>query len=253
MESLNTLFVGKVVRVFPKLASTNQYATDLLSKSKPSEGTVISTPNQFAGRGQIGSGWESEADKNINLSIIFYPTFLPIRKQFQLNQAVSLGVKDCIAHFVPENVKIKWPNDIYIHNKKVCGILIQNTLTGSIISSSVIGIGINVNQTTFKTNPPNPSSLKLETNQELGLKRVREVLCQKIETRYLQLKAGKVKELYQDYLHNLYRYDKMSLFKRPNEDTFYGKILGVEETGKLLIENEYGDQENFAIKEVRFI
>lgn len=252
LETLNTLFVGKVVKEFPKLASTNQYATDLLSKSKPSEGTVISTPNQYAGRGQIGSKWESEADKNLNLSFIFYPTFLPIRNQFQLNQAISIGVKECIAEFVPENVKIKWPNDIYIGNRKVCGILIQNTLASSKITSTVIGIGINVNQIDFITNPPNPTSLKLEIGQNLDLEQVRNVLCQKIERRYLQLKANRIQELNQDYLANLYRINQMSLFKRLNEETFFGKILGVEDSGKLLIENEFGERESFAVKEVKF-
>ena len=165
MPNKNTLFVGKVLVELPRLTSTNLYAQELLSKSKPSEGTVISTSDQYAGRGQIGSGWESEAHKNITLTFIFYPAFLPIRQQFQLTQAISLGVKDCIEHFVPKNVKIKWPNDIYINDKKTCGILIQNTLSGAQISSSIIGIGININQTHFQTNPPNPTSFKLEMEQ----------------------------------------------------------------------------------------
>jgi BirA family biotin operon repressor/biotin-[acetyl-CoA-carboxylase] ligase len=253
LETVNTLFVGKVLKEFPKLASTNQYATDLLSKSKPSEGTVISTPNQYAGRGQIGSGWESEAGKNLNLSFIFYPTFLPIRKQFQLNQAISLAVRDCIAELVPKQVKIKWPNDIYIENKKVCGILIQNTLASTKITSSVIGIGINVNQTNFLTNPPNPTSLRIELGHEVDLTFARSILCEKMEKRYLQLKANRIQKLKQDYLNTLYRFDQMSLFKRLNEDTFYGKILGVEESGKLVIENEFGERACFAIKEVRFV
>ncbi len=253
METLNTLFVGKVLKELPKLASTNQYALSLLSKSKPIEGTVISTDDQYQGRGQIGSGWESEPRKNITISLILYPTFLPIKNQFLLNQAISLSVMDCIQKFLPGNVKIKWSNDIYIENNKVSGILIQNNLSNSRIYSSIIGIGINVNQTKFITQPPNPTSFKLETWQEFDLQVVRNELCHCLEIRYLQLKAGKIALLQDDYLQNLYRFEKMALYQRLNEDVFYGKIIGIENSGKLKIEDEFGVVESFAVKEIRFL
>ena len=107
MDNLNTLFIGQVFQEFEKLASTNQYAQELLSKNNPSSGTVISTLNQHDGRGQIGSKWESEPHKNISLSIILRPTFLPIKHQFQLNQAVSLGVYDFVSKYISNGVKIK--------------------------------------------------------------------------------------------------------------------------------------------------
>lgn len=253
METLNTLFVGKVLKELPKLASTNQYALSLLSKSKPIEGTVISTSDQYQGRGQIGSAWESEPRKNITLSLILYPSFLPIKDQFQLNQAISLAVRDCVQQFVPGDVKIKWSNDIYVGKKKICGILIQNNLSSSKIASSVIGIGINVNQTEFLTNPPNPTSLKIETGQVFDLEEIRKVLCHCIEVRYLQLKSGKTKLLQADYLKHLYQFEEMALYKRLNEEVFYGKIIGIEDSGKLKIENEEGSIESFAVKEVRFL
>ena len=112
-----------------RLSSTNAYAAELLSKDKPAEGTVVSTDDQYAGRGQIQNVWESEPNKNISLSIILYPVFLEVRQQFLLNQAISLAVSDSIKEIVPMGtVKIKWPNDIYLNNRKVCGILIQNQI-----------------------------------------------------------------------------------------------------------------------------
>lgn len=191
MDSSNTLFIGKVFKQFAKLASTNDYALLLLSKSKPSEGTVISTLNQYKGRGQIGSTWESEAGKNINFSLILYPTFLPVKDQFQLNQAMSLGVRDFVAEYLLNPVKVKWSNDIFVKGKKVAGILIQNSIMGSQIRSSVIGIGINVNQTEFASNLPNPTSLKLEMGTDFDLVKLGAGLCQCLEQRYLKLNSDR--------------------------------------------------------------
>ena len=142
MRNKNTLFIGKVVIQLPKVDSTNLYAQSLVAKSKPSEGTVISTYNQRAGRGQIGRKWESEPGKNIAFSVILYPGFLAIRQQFLLNQMVSLAVLDLVAKYTEKAVKVKWPNDIYIEDGKVCGILIQNTLAGRRIQSSSGGYWI---------------------------------------------------------------------------------------------------------------
>jgi len=249
---LNTLFIGQNFIEFAELRSTNIFAQELLSKNKPVEGTVISTRNQTAGRGQIGSGWESEPDKNINLSIILNPTFLPVRQQFQLNQAVSLAVRDFVAKFVQKTVKIKWPNDIYINGNKVSGILIQNNLKGIQISSSILGIGININQTEFKTNPPNPTSLQLEMQQQFDLKEMQNMLFSCIEPRYLQLKNGRQKELDREYLRNLYWINEERIFQRPSGDKFMGKIIGISPSGKLKIKSK-NRVEAFAIKEVKFL
>ena len=128
----NTLFIGKVLRHFPQLGSTNQYAVEIVSKSNPTEGTVISTFHQPAGRGQIGRKWESEPHKNLTLSIIFYPRFLAPTQQFILNQAISLGLVDFITKYIAKGVKVKWPNDIYVQDRKIAGILLQNTLNNQL-------------------------------------------------------------------------------------------------------------------------
>jgi BirA family biotin operon repressor/biotin-[acetyl-CoA-carboxylase] ligase len=236
----------------PEVDSTNSFAQALLSKSKPAEGTVISTCCQTAGRGQIGSHWESEPDKNISLSVIFYPDFLEAKEQFQLNQCISLAVFDLVKNCLPYHpVSIKWPNDVYVGSRKIAGILIQNSLINTQIRSTVAGIGININQATFRTNPPNPTSLLLETGQEHPLHDLVPQLCELLEARYLQLRAGKIVPLQQDYLRQLYRFGQSAYYVRSDGETFQGTIVGIDETGRLKV--QVGSEiECFDLKEIRF-
>lgn len=253
MHTKNTLFVGKVLLDFPELDSTNAYALELLSKSKPIEGTVISTFEQTRGRGQIGSSWESEPHKNLSLSILLYPTFLPLREQFALNLAVSLAVRDFATKHVEKSVKVKWPNDIYVGNRKICGILIQNSIGGSSLQSSVVGVGVNVNQTIFSTNAPNATSFALETNREFDLYELIEDLCLFVEQRYLSLKnTTQYESLRLEYLKHLYRFEEWSTFARADDRVFQGKITGISSSGKLLVTHAAGE-EAFSIKEIRFV
>lgn len=247
----NTLFVGKVLMRYDNLDSTNKHALNLLSKNKPSEGTVITAWNQGQGRGQIGRTWLSEAGMNLTFSIIFYPKMLTAKRQFILNQAVTLGVYDYISQYISD-VKIKWPNDIYVTDRKICGILIQNLLSGSQIQSSVIGIGLNVNQTTFDSTLPNPTSMGIETNEHFDLDLALEQLCEKIETRYLQVRGLNHDLINKHYLQNLYRFQENALFQYPEGDIFNGKIVGVSETGKLRIHNQKGE-EQFDVREIIFV
>ncbi len=248
----NPLFVGKVHLHFPELDSTNRYALDLISKSNPSEGTVISTDNQAQGRGQIGSIWESTPEKNLTLSIILYPHFLLPRQQFYLNQAISLGVYDFFARFIPDGLKIKWSNDLYVKDRKIAGILIQNSISSHKIKASVVGLGLNVNQRIFGDNLPNPTSLSLETQKDYLLKDLLLTLFSCIEKRYLQLKKGSKDLLDKDYLQKLYRYQEKASYQRPDGSIFYGEIIGLDPNGKLKIVHEQG-QEVFGIKEIKFL
>ena len=247
----NTLFVGKVLLELNKLDSTNSHALDLLSKNNPSDGTVISAWFQEQGKGQIGRKWQSEAGKNLTFSIIFYPTFLLAKRQFILNQAIALGVYDFANQYMT-NVKIKWPNDIYVNDKKIGGILIQNVLSGANIQSSVAGVGVNINQSEFDASIPNPTSFFLETAQEYDLFTLLENLCQKIETRYLQVRAGNYSLLENDYFRNLYRFQEEALYQYPGGEIFSGKIVGLSETGKLKIHHKKGE-ELFDVRAVNFI
>lgn len=248
----NTLFTGKVFLQFTTLPSTNQYALDLLSKNKPSEGTVISTADQTAGRGQYGSQWVSTAGKNITMSIIFYPAFLPVQQQFFLNIAIALGVYDGLIHCNIPNLVVKWPNDIYADDRKLGGILIQNTLGGNKISASVAGIGINLNQTNFDPSLPNPGSVQLATGKHYDRETVMTILCSTIEARYLMLRRGAQQELLEDYYKVLYRFRIMAAYERKNGSRFEGKITGITKEGYLKIELNNGEVEQFNLKEVGF-
>lgn len=250
----NTLFVGQFFLEYPTLHSTNVFATDYLSKNNPSEGTVIATTKQTGGKGQIGSKWESEADKNISLSIILYPKFLAIAAQFELSKAVSLAVLDLVQAYCPaETVAIKWPNDVYVRHKKIAGILIQNTISSHAIKSAIVGIGININQEIFVSNPPNPTSLKLETGREYDLKTLSLELCWHIEKWYLKLKAGKKEEINTTYLAALYQYGVERAFRiMETGETIQGKITGIASSGQLQIKTEQGVF-SFGLKEVQFI
>jgi len=248
----NTLFIGKVLLHFPRLESTNLTAIDYLSKNTPSDGTTIYTYQQVGGRGQIGSKWESEPDKNVSLSSILFPDFLPSRRQFLLSQTVSLAIYDFLSTYITSNLRIKWPNDLYVGNKKIAGILIQNVLSGARLQSSVVGIGININQTAFLSDAPNPVSLSQLTGKAYHLDTMVEALCQAFDLRYRQLRAGKYDEIERSYLERLYRYGERAIFQRKNLGIFAGQITGIAPDGKLQIMTQKG-LEAFALKEVSFV
>lgn len=251
LQIKNTLFVGKVFMDIATLPSTNQYALELVSKSAPKEGTVVSTFRQSAGRGQIGSKWESEPDKNLTISVIFYPRFLEVKRQFLLNQVISLAVADLLVRYVDNGVKVKWPNDIYVHDTKLAGILIQNSLAGTRFQSAVAGIGLNVNQRHFSSETSRATSLSLLTGKTFDLYALIEALCQHIEIRYLQLKKGLRKTLEQEYIHRLYRYQQPARYELPNGQLFTGTITGLSTFGHLVIETDEGPRQ-FDLKEIRF-
>ncbi len=249
--TLNTLFIGKHTIELDRVESTNSYAKNLLNDARPVEGTLVWAHEQTAGRGQMGNTWQSEGQKNLTASFILYPDFLSPDKQFFLNMAVSLAVKDCCEEFLPEEVKIKWPNDIYCGDKKAGGILIENTLTGPKLYSSVIGIGLNVNQTEFSAEVPNPTSLKLLTGKDYPVQQVLERLCVYLEKYYLQLRQLHLNFLDRAYTDALYRYQQTHEFKK-GEQVFKGEINGVGKDGKLIIHSQ-GKELRFAFKEVEYL
>lgn len=247
----NTLFIGKVLNYYESAHSTNSLAAELLSQGKVTEGTICYTFNQTAGRGQYGNAWQCEPFQNIAVSIILSPTFLNAREQFYLNKSIALAIHDTISHYILRGVSIKWANDIYINDKKVCGVLIQNALSGNSLQSSIVGIGINVNQKSFD-NLPHATSLSLEKKTDLDLYDVVEKLCQCLEKRYLSLKSRQFDKIHAEYMSKMFRYGEEALYQYPNGSYFMGKIIDVNESGKLAIETKKGLEE-FDIKEVKFM
>ncbi len=254
LQKLNTLFIGKVLLTFPELSSTNAYAVELLSKSRPIEGTVISTANQTHGRGQIGSKWISEPQKNLTCSTILYPEFLEVKHRFYLNMATSLAALETVQHFLPkQKCEIKWPNDLYVESRKIGGILLQNALQGHHVQSSIIGLGINVLQTQFPARIPSATSMKLQSPEiSFSVENVLFAFCQNLEKRYLQLKSGKYSSLKDNYLNHLLGLEKVREFEKPDGSRFFGRITGISEDGRLVL-NTSGETQYFNLKEIVFL
>ena len=245
-----TLFTGQQLVYLPQCDSTNNIAHDLLIKNKATEGCVVITSAQTRGRGQRGNSWEAELGKNITLSVVLKPSFVAVAKQFSLNIAVSLAVADLVKTFLPDQrLKVKWPNDLYYGNKKLGGILIENTISNLYLQHSIIGIGLNINQLSFTNNQA--VSLAQLTGEEYALETIIEQLLSCLEIRYLELKQGKLAKQKFEYLQILFRYQEE--YNYLIADTIIsGKILGVAENGKLglQVDNEI---KYFDFKEISYI
>jgi BirA family biotin operon repressor/biotin-[acetyl-CoA-carboxylase] ligase len=221
----------------------------MVQKPSINEGTVVITDHQTAGRGQRGNYWESAPKANLTLSIILKPSFLPARNQFYLNMITSLAVKDFLQEKTKQPVVIKWPNDILVQEKKICGILIENQVQGIAILNAVIGIGLNINQTVFEHKVA--GSLKLITGAEADLETCLHELLGCVEARYLQLRHGRESELKQEYHANLYWRNERRTFSHGSK-TFDGTITGVDEDGRLVVEENH-ETKCFDVKEIKFI
>lgn len=248
-----TTFIGKNIEHFNQLDSTNRYALDLISKSNPIEGTVISTSFQTAGRGQIGRGWHSGQNENITLSVILKPDFLEIRNQYYLNMALAVSVRALIASKVDQKVCIKWPNDIYIEDSKIAGLLIQNVLMGSSFTAAVLGIGINVNQKIFPMDLPNPTSVFLASGLQVDLKSFSHELFARLEEQYIKLKKGFFKSIHLEYLEHLYLKNEGCHFKTRDEQSLQATIQSVDGLGKLVLKLENGSIQKFNFNELKYV
>lgn len=254
---MSTLFTGANIVQLPSVDSTNNYALQLLKDGKCFEGTIVWALKQTEGRGQRGKQWNTKAGENLTFSVIYLPAFLAVNCQFRLSQAISLAVADFLEALFSDikeksGIKIKWPNDIYIDNRKIVGILIENSVQQSNLSSSVIGIGINVNQTEFPENLPNPTSLKLELGSDFDLKELLDDLCKNLEARYLQLKANNWDKLETDYLELLYRLNEESKFIYKGEETS-ATIKGITPEGLLILETLSGATLKCGMNEVSMV
>ncbi len=234
-----------------KLTSTNNYATGLLASGNLPEGAVILTFRQTHGRGHGKNVWESEDFKNLTFSMVLFPGFLPASRQFLLSQVVSLGLYDFLVSKTGK-VSIKWPNDLLINEKKVAGILIENSVTGTHLSSSVIGIGININQPSFPDHLSQATSLTLSTGKIFSLDLTLKEITDEILKWYQLLKQGRSRLVRGTYLQHLFRLGEKSLFRREGR-LFEAKITGIDDYGQLQIENSSGEKETCPFKSLEFV
>lgn len=221
--------------------------------------SVISAKTQTKGRGQRGNVWRSEGGRNLTFSIVVKPGTggmpeIAARDQFIICELITLALKDSLASCGISS-RIKWPNDIYAGDKKICGILIENTLKGESVGASIIGVGLNVNQTEFPEDLPNPTSMKIEGGREYDVEKVLEDLVGRF-CKYLDMADddGGREELRDLYLADLYRKDEWHNYDLPIEGRrFRGMIRGISGIGNLLVEDEAGRRFEYGFKEIGYI
>nr|WP_068890167.1 biotin--[acetyl-CoA-carboxylase] ligase [Pedobacter panaciterrae] len=252
-NTFSTLFVGQNLIRLSAVDSTNNFLKMMVSKSEPlPEGTVIMADNQFAGRGQQENTWYSEPGLNLTFSVFLKPAFLPINKQFMLNIAVSNGINKALRHFVKDGITVKWPNDIYYNDSKIGGVLIENSISGNSFKTSIVGIGMNVNQQKFDAEKTKVATSLYEILQhDVNLIKLLAEICSHIESEYLKLKAGNYNSLMKDYIENLYRFNKPG-FYRQNGEVFEASITRVTESGQLVLLTS-GNERMYNFKEVEFL
>jgi BirA family biotin operon repressor/biotin-[acetyl-CoA-carboxylase] ligase len=245
------MIIGSNLIFRETLTSTNTEASLLLRRGDVAEGTVIHTDFQTAGRGQPGNAWESESGKNLLISIILFPQSVKPGEQFLISMTISLGVCDFIDRHTA-GCKVKWPNDIYVKDDKIAGILIENSIMGDITESAVAGIGLNINQEIFPERIKNPVSLKLLTGKELNTGNCLTDLLSALDIRYKQLLYGDRKKIHDEYKTRLYRFDELYEY-RSGGKFIKGRISDVSVSGILTIKDEHGTTHRFSFKEVDFM
>lgn len=210
--------------------------------------TVIYTHCQTAGRGQRGNSWEAEPGMNVTMSILLRPDSIGAGEQFTVSECVALGVARVLGRYLPLSmaVEVKWPNDVYVGDKKICGILIENSLIGNRIDYSIAGIGINVNQTLFRSPAPNPVSLAQLTRQVHDPERVMREVVDEI----MALSTWERDELHKLYCSSLWRRDGLHLYSTPDGSQFLASIASVAPDGYLTLLTTTGHARRFAFKEV---
>lgn len=232
-----TLFTGKNLVFVPQCHSTNTLAMELSQKKELNEGTVIITNSQTHGKGQQGNVWISEPEKNLTMSVVLKPAFLAITEQFFLNMIVSLGVKDYLELKLGVPIRVKWPNDIVVQEKKIGGILIENQIQGNAFTNSIVGIGLNVNQNAFHDSKA--ISMVMISNVSVDLMEVFENVCYHTEEWYIKLRQGSKSEIKRTYLNSLYGLNQRLGYSDKN-GRFEGSVTGVDDAGRLMVSTDNG-------------
>ena len=229
-------------------SSTNDDARD----EKYHEGDVVWADFQTAGRGQRGHEWHSRKGENLTFSAVLEPTFVPIAEQFSVSEVVALSLVDMLAEYNIE-AKIKWTNDIYVGDKKLVGILIEHSLASTSLRRTIVGVGINVNQTEFDSALPNPVSMAQLLGKMLDAEGVLKCFLKHLQLNYELLRKGAKEALHERYNSLLYRKNEWHTYALPSGEKFKGAIRGTAPSGALCLEDEEGATKDYLFKEVEFI
>ena len=238
--------------------STNQYLRSHIEAVRNTEeGTVFWTDFQTAGRGQVGNSWESEEKKNLLFSLLLCPSFVPAKLQFIISQISSLAIIDVLNDItendnLDEKFVIKWPNDIYFKEKKIAGMLIENDLSGQSLFSSIIGIGLNINQKEFKSDAPNPVSLAQITGKEYDREEILISVLTRIFYYYEKVYNGEVQLIKELYYNSLFRRNGLHKYVSEGRE-FEAEIKEIGLNGMITLKEICGKEYSYAFKEVAFV
>lgn len=235
-----------------EVTSTNDFAQDLIRDHRVVNGTCVAASYQTAGKGQRGNKWVSQKN-NLLFSVIFFPDNLTVNRHFILNVAFSLAILDYLKQKTNQNIQVKWPNDILINNKKICGILIENSIRGSQLNSIIAGIGININQVVFDGtyNYP-PTSLKAITGTDYTVSTELKEVLTFIYKRYNEINIRTDDELMDEYKSCLFRY-RQQISYLIHDVTETGILSNVNNEGLLEIENADGSVKKFIYPEIKIL
>ena len=250
MKKENDEMMPRIIRL-QKTDSTNNYLHALACPEQLGEGSVVWAEFQTAGRGQIGNSWESAEGENLTFSVVLYPTFLLANRQFLISQITALSVKQTLDRYV-DDITVKWPNDIYWRDRKICGMLIENDLAGQFIYSSILGIGININQKEFKSNAPNPVSLYQIIGKRTDREKFLQEFLERLYANYLLLLQEKEVLIQEAYRQSLYRREGFHLYEDAN-GRFEAAIEEIEPSGYLHLRLRDNTIRRYEFKEVRFV
>lgn len=239
--------IGHKIVYLDSVDSTNNYVANLVKSSKIDHGTAIMADVQTAGKGQRGAVWQAEAGENILLSVFLKPDKLSVSQQVLLTFFAANSIREVLRK-IGISATIKWPNDIYVGNKKIAGILIENSISKSYIAHSILGIGLNVNQLNFEG--VNATSIQLETNEYFQRNELLFMLLFQLNKNW-ELITQQSPKLKAEYLENMFRIHQLSGFKI-GEIEIEGTIIGVDENGLLIVEVK-GEKKTFNLKEISFI
>jgi BirA family biotin operon repressor/biotin-[acetyl-CoA-carboxylase] ligase len=230
--------------------STNSYAGRLIKSGDALEGTVILAEVQTLGRGQKGNTWESRKGMNLTFSFILMPAFLEAHRHFYLLMSISMGILDLLRQ---EGIKtqVKWPNDMVSEGRKIGGILIENSIRGNSLSSSVVGIGLNVNQSRFAFAGGNPTSMKLELGRAIDRENLFADAIRHLTAWIDRLYRKEWRMIQESYLQHLFQFDEWADYTDAAGD-FRGRIRGVLEGGELSVEKQHGGVHHYRFKEIAY-
>ncbi len=238
------------IRNYDEIDSTNEELNRLIMTEDLAEGTIISAAYQHAGKGHAGNKWQSEKGLNLLFSMLLKPDFLPSEKAFHLSRITSLSLYEMIDNQC-DGVKIKWPNDLLVWDRKIAGILIENMIISHTIGHSILGVGINVNQTAFDPSVPAPTSLKIEKGCHIDRISLLVEFRSSMERWYNTLVTGHERKIMEAYNQRLYMMG-VPAYYRSAAGKFTASIRDVLPSGELVLETWKGDILTFGFKEVEY-